>query len=64
MALSSPPPPDGSQDLHENLHSIGDAAYLGYRINCKMSCTGLNYSSSAVPFSSIEHSQVEMSPLR
>jgi len=43
MALSSPPPPDGSQDLHENLHSIGDAAFLGYQINCKMSCTELNY---------------------
>ena len=33
--------------LHENLHSIEDAAFLVYQI--KMSCTELIYCSSAVP---------------
>ena len=41
-----PEKPQVSEDLHENLHYIGDVAFLGYQI--KMSLIELNYCSSAV----------------
>jgi len=40
VMMPSPSPTNGTQDLHENLLCIGDAAFLGYQI--KMSLTKLN----------------------
>ena len=39
VMMSSPSPTNGAQDLHENLLSIGDTAFLGYQI--KMNWTDL-----------------------